>query len=109
MKTYCVYILSNTTNSVLYIGVTNNLIRRIHEHKHEKFEGFSKKYNCKKLVYYECGNSITAVINYEKRLKNWHRAWKINLIKERNPKFQDLSAGLGFDFSQPLDPEINSG
>lgn len=109
VKKYYVYIMSNSTNSVLYIGITNNLIRRIHEHKKGLFKGFSKRYKCRKLVYYDSSKYVDQAIAYEKKLKNWRRQWKINLIKKTNSDFCDLSQDFGFDFSQSLDPEINSG
>ena len=92
MKKICaVYILTNSTNSTFYIGVTSNLPKRIWEHKNKVVDGFSNKYNLHKLVYYELTENIEAAINREKQLKNWHRDWKINLIKENNPEFCDLS------------------
>jgi len=90
-KKYYVYILTNKLNNVLYIGVTNDLIRRIFEHKNKLVEGFTKKYNLRKLVYYEVTNNIESAINREKQLKNWHRDWKINLINQFNPDWKDLS------------------
>ena len=90
-KTCAVYILTNYTNTTLYIGVTSNLRKRIFEHKNKLYEGFSKQYNTNKLVYYEMTESITSAIEREKQLKRWHREWKINLIKENNPEFKDLS------------------
>ena len=91
LKTYYVYILTNYTNTTFYIGVTNNLQRRISEHKNKTVKGFSNKYNLKKLVYFEETNEINIAIRREKQLKNWHREWKINLIKDKNPEFDDLS------------------
>ena len=88
---YYVYILTNRTNTVLYIWVTNNLERRINEHKLWLVDGFTKKYKCKKLVYVEKYNSINDAIRREKQLKNWHREWKINLIKEKNPLFEEIN------------------
>lgn len=85
-----VYILTNQYNNTLYIGVTNNLIRRIYEHKNNMVEGFSKKYKLHKLVYYEQIEDITTAISREKQLKRWHRDWKENLIKEKNPTWKDL-------------------
>ncbi len=85
-----VYILSNNTNNVLYIGVTNDLIRRIYEHKEKIIAGFTQKYNVNKLIYFEIYEDIEQAIIREKQLKNWHRAWKIKLIKEHNPEFNDL-------------------
>ncbi len=91
LKSYYVYILTNKINTVLYIGVTNDLQRRVYEHKNKLVEGFSAKYNLSKLVYFEETGSIESAINREKQLKRWHRDWKINLIKENNPEFYDLS------------------
>ena len=90
-KIYYVYILSNYNESTLYIGMTNSLDRRIFEHKNKLIDGFSKKYNLSKLVYYEETNSVEQAIYREKQLKNWHREWKLNLIKEKNPEFKDLA------------------
>lgn len=83
--------MSNKNKNVFYVGVTNNLERRVFEHKTGIIEGFTKKYNCKELVYYEEFQNITDAISREKQLKNWHREWKINLIKFLNPDFIDLS------------------
>lgn len=90
-KQYYVYILTNKSNNVLYIGVTNNLVRRAFEHKNKLVEGFTKKYNLTKLVYYEVTEYMESAMNREKQLKNWHRAWKINLITQFNPEWKDLS------------------
>jgi len=90
-KQYYVYILTNKSNNVLYIGVTNDLIRRLFEHKTKLVEGFTKKYNLQKLVYYEATNEIESAIKREKQLKNWHRGWKMNLIDQFNPNWRDLS------------------
>ena len=91
LKSYYVYILTNKTNNVLYIGVTNDLERRVYEHKNKLVEGFTAKYNLSKLVYFKETGSIESAILREKQLKRWHRDWKINLIKEKNPEFNDLS------------------
>ena len=93
-RQYYVYILTNKSNKVLYIGVTNNLERRIFEHKNKLVDGFTKKYNLNKLVYYETTKNIDGAIEREKQLKNWHRAWKVNLIEEFNPPWKDLSEML---------------
>lgn len=85
-----VYIITNKVNSVLYIGVTSNLVKRIYEHKTKLSEGFSKKYNLNKLVYYEVFENIECAISREKQLKRWHREWKFNLIKDFNPQLEDL-------------------
>ena len=93
-KTFAVYIMTNYKNTTLYIGVTSNLQRRVWEHKNKVVKGFTEKYNINKLVYYEITDSIESAIIREKQLKNWHRDWKINLIKEINPEFKDLSLDL---------------
>lgn len=90
-KTYYVYILTNLSNKVLYIGMTNNLVRRMYEHKKKLVKGFTSRYNLVKLIYYETTNDITSAIKREKQLKNWHRQWKINLIRTKNPDYKDLS------------------
>lgn len=91
MKTYYIYILSNKYNNVLYVGVTNDLPRRVLEHKQKQIKGFTHKYNCTKLVYYDTTDDVSAAITREKELKNWHREWKENLINEFNPKWEDLT------------------
>ena len=93
MKTYYVYIISNHSKTV-YIGVTNNLIRRMYEHKNKLVDGFSKRYKLNKLVYLEECNEIGSAILREKQLKNWRREWKVNLIESVNPKWEDLSNGF---------------
>jgi putative endonuclease len=90
-KTYYVYILASDTNGTIYIGVTNDLKRRIFEHKNNLVKGFTQKYNVHKLVWYESTNSIDSAIQREKQLKRWNRNWKIRLIEERNPQWKDLS------------------
>ena len=91
MKAYWVYILASQKNGTLYIGVTNDLERRIIEHKQELTEGFSKMYDVKMLVYFEQTPDVDAAIAREKQLKNWHRQWKINLVQSVNPEWKDLS------------------
>jgi putative endonuclease len=92
--------MSNYDNSVLYIGVTNNLVRRVSEHiEKQKLKGkkkpFTFKYNCNRLVYYEDFNSINQAIEREKQLKNWKREWKNELVERRNPNWSDLSRMIG--------------
>ena len=89
MKQYYVYIMSNKSKT-LYTGVTNNLERRVYEHKNKLNEGFTKKYNITKLVYFEVTNSIEEAIKREKQLKNWKRQWKIELIESVNKEWEDL-------------------
>ena len=91
---YFVYILSNNFNNVLYIGVTNDLQRRVYEHKNKLVEGFTEKYNVDKLVYYEATESIETAILREKQLKKWRREKKITLIEHINPKWLDLSVDI---------------
>ena len=99
-----VYIMTNYANTTFYIGVTNNLLRRIWEHKTKAIEGFTSRYNIKKLVYFELTDNIEDALNREKQLKNWKRQWKIDLIKKDNPEFKDLSYDIGY-----TDPESSSG
>ena len=88
---YYVYLLTNNTGTVLYIGVTNDLLRRMYEHKHKLDPGsFTAKYDVHKLVYYECTNDVRAAIEREKQLKGWNRARKNKLVESRNPKWEDL-------------------
>jgi putative endonuclease len=91
MKTPCVYFLTNKNNTVIYIGVTSNLIKRIYEHKTGKYKGFTLKYNCDKLVYYETFQSITEAILREKQLKAGNRKKKEDLINKNNSDWLDLS------------------
>jgi len=91
MKNYYVYILSNEART-LYIGVTNNLERRLHEHKNKLINGFTKKYNLTKLVYYETTTNVWDAIAREKQLKGWVRIKKIILIEECNPGWDNLSS-----------------
>lgn len=88
---YYVYILTNKYNSVLYIGMTNNLSRRVYEHKNKLIDGFTKKYNTDKLVYYEYTNSVESAIRREKEIKKWRREKKEKLIKIMNPGWIDLT------------------
>lgn len=89
---YAVYILTNKKNGTLYIGMTGNLERRIFEHKNKVNEGFTKKYNLDKLVYFEIHQYVNDAITREKRLKAWKRQWKINLIEEKNPDWNDIAS-----------------
>lgn len=88
---YFVYILTNRTNKVLYIGVTNNLERRVYEHKNGLIKGFTKLYNIHKVVYFEQFDRVEDTLLNEKRLKGWLRSKKIELIVSNNPTWKDLS------------------
>ena len=90
MKTYYVYCLSNINNRVLYIGVTNDLLRRVYEHKHHLVSGFTAKYNVTKLIYFEQTDDAQSAIRREKQLKGWRREKKENLINQFNPEWKDL-------------------
>lgn len=92
-RSYFVYILASRRNGTLYVGVTNNLLRRVYEHKTDFNEGFTKKYGVHRLVYFEETNDISQAILREKQLKKWYRKWKIQLIKKENPEWKDLSEG----------------
>jgi putative endonuclease len=87
---YHVYILANERNGTLYIGVTNNLVRRVYEHKNNLVKGFTEKYGLHKLVYFESVEDITSAITREKQLKKWERNWKLSLIEKINPEWRDL-------------------
>ncbi|MCL1076618.1 GIY-YIG nuclease family protein [Parashewanella spongiae] len=89
-KQPCVYILASKRNGTLYIGVTSNLIKRIWEHKNNIVEGFTQKYSVHRLVYFEQHDNMESAITREKQLKAWKRQWKINLIEETNPSWNDL-------------------
>jgi putative endonuclease len=90
MKQYFVYILTNYSNEVIYVGVTSNLTKRVFEHKNKLIDGFTKKYNVNKLVYYERFEDALSAITREKQLKAGSRQKKLNLITKENPQFDDL-------------------
>lgn len=89
-KEYCVYIMTNIHNTVLYTGVTNDLARRVYEHKNGLGSAFAKKYNVHKLVYYEVGDNIQSVLAREKQIKGGSRQKKIDLINNLNPDWKDM-------------------
>jgi putative endonuclease len=89
-NTYYVYILASKRNGTLYTGVTNNLLRRVSEHKSGAVDGFTKKYEVDKLVYFESTNDVRVAITREKQIKKWLRKWKIKLIEAQNPEWKDL-------------------
>ncbi|HUI30191.1 MAG TPA: GIY-YIG nuclease family protein [Candidatus Acidoferrales bacterium] len=93
-KRYYVYIMSNKTNTVLYTGMTNNLLRRVHEHREKLVKGFTARYHVTKLVYYEMTNDVRGAISREKQIKAGSRQKKIDLIVSMNPKWKDLHDGL---------------
>jgi len=90
-RTYYVYLLTNWNNKVIYVGITNDLERRIYEHKKKFVKGFAEKYNVNKLVYYEQTPDINAALNREKEIKKWRREKKNRLVVNTNPLWRDLS------------------
>ena len=94
LKSYFVYILASEKNGTLYVGVTNDLARRMYEHKHGLVDGFAKKYGIKTLVYFETGESAEGAIAREKTIKHWTRAKKLKTIESANPLWRDLSKDL---------------
>ena len=91
---YYVYILANKRNGTLYIGVTNNLERRVYEHGQGLVEGFTKKYHIHHLIYHEVTTDINAALQREKQLKKWSRKWKLELIEKDNSDWKDLITGV---------------
>lgn len=101
---FYVYILTNWNDQVMYIGMTNNLERRLYEHKNKLVDGFTKKYNVNKLVYYEHGNDVHAAIAREKEIKKWRREKKNNFVIKMNPEWKDLS----LEWQAPADSVIST-
>jgi putative endonuclease len=93
-QNYCVYILASKMGGTLYIGVTNNLVRRVYEHRSDFVKSFTEKYGVHRLVYFEQFDDAQSAIQREKRLKKWNRAWKIRLIEETNPRWDDLYSSI---------------
>lgn len=94
MKYFCVYLLVSSKNGTLYLGVTSDLVKRVHEHKSGVVDGFSKRYGTHRLVWYEPHDSAESAIKREKQIKKWKRAWKIELIESSNLAWQDLFESL---------------
>ena len=90
LKQPCVYILASKRNGTLYVGVTSDLVQRVWQHKNDMFEGFTKRYCVHSLVWYEVHDTMECAISRENAIKEWKRAWKLRLIEERNPTWQDL-------------------
>lgn len=87
---YYVYIMASKRNGILYTGITNDLVRRVYEHKNYLVEGFTKKYKVHMVVYFECIQDVNVAISREKCIKKWYRDWKINLIEKNNSQWNDL-------------------
>lgn len=86
--------MTSGENGTIYIGVTSNLLNRVHQHKNKEIKGFTEKYNVDKLVYYEIFSDSLSAISREKHIKKWNREWKIRLIEENNPRWKDLFKDL---------------
>ena len=99
MASFYVYLLTNRNNKVMYVGVTNNLVRRVHEHKTRQVPGFTEKYKVDRLVYFEETSDIRAAIAREKEIKKWRREKKNQLVVSTNPEWRDLSQGWFGDLS----------
>ena len=99
-----VYILASAFRGTIYIGVTSDLMRRIWEHREGAQSGFTTRYSVYRLVHFEDFADMYSAISREKQLKRWHRQWKINLIEEKNPHWEDLAVNLGFE---PLVERVN--
>ena len=96
-KQPCVYILASGKHGTLYIGVTSNLLARLHQHRAGLIEGFTSRYGVHRLVWFEKADTMEAAIGREKQLKKWNRDWKLRLIEENNPGWVDLAINLGFE------------
>jgi len=93
-RAFYVYILASKRNGTLYIGVTNDLVRRVYEHKHDAVAGFTQKYGVHRLVYFERYSDAPTAIRREKTMKFWRRQWKLNKIEDMNPTWRDLYEGI---------------
>jgi putative endonuclease len=96
-KEPCVYILASQPYGTIYIGVTSNLLARLYQHRSGTKPGFTSRYGIFRLVRFEMFGDMETAIAREKQLKRWHRNWKINLIEQDNPRWEDLAVGLGFE------------
>ena len=111
LKSYYVYILASGRNGTLYVGVTNDLVRRVAEHKSAEAKGFTKRYDVMRLVWFDETPDVNAALQREKTMKKWPRAYKLNVIEELNPQWRDLYEDL-LDRPQsesPLDPGTRPG
>jgi putative endonuclease len=92
-----VYLLASQRNGTLYVGVTSDLLTRIHQHRHGLIPGFTREYRVKLLVWFEQHATMEAAITCEKRIKKWNRSWKFEMIEARNPEWRDLAEEFGFE------------
>jgi putative endonuclease len=89
-RVYYVYVLASQIGGTLYVGVTSDLVRRVYQHREKLVKGFTQRYGVGRLVYYEAFGDVSAAIRREKQMKRWNRAWKVRLIEEKNPNWDDL-------------------
>ena len=99
-----VYMMASKRNGTNYTGVTSNLAKRVHEHRSGTFAGFTKRYDLKRLVWFEVHDRLDTAIAREKQIKNWKRSWKLELIEKTNPGWRDLAEDLGFETLQMASP-----
>lgn len=97
MKQPCVYILASGRHGTLYTGVTSDLMARLHQHREGLIKGFTSRYGITHLAWFEMHETMDAAITREKRIKQWNRDWKLDLIERSNPEWVDLAIGLGFE------------
>lgn len=100
----CTYILASGRLGTIYVGVTSDLLARLHQHRAGEVPGFTSRYDAVRLVRFEMFDDMVSAIARDKQLKRWHREWKINLIESDNPQWDDLAVGLGFDPIPPRSP-----
>ena len=93
-RAYYVYVLASRIGGTLYVGVTNDLVRRVSQHREKLVKGFTKKHGVDRLIYYEAYGEVGAAIRREKQMKRWNRAWKVRLIEEKNPNWDDLYSSI---------------
>ena len=93
-RQYYVYLLTNKPYGTFYVGITNDLVRRIWEHRNDLVDGFTKEHRLHRLVWYEVHGDVVEAITREKRIKKWHRDWKVNLVQRMNPEWDDLYEGI---------------
>jgi putative endonuclease len=106
-----VYIVASGFHGTIYTGVTSNLFQRIYQHREATFRGFTSRYGCVRLVWFETGGSMEGAIRREKQIKNWTRAWKVALIEKDNPTWRDLAEDFGFEplIQRKVDPGSSPG
>ncbi len=103
-KIPCVYIVASQRNGTIYTGVTSNLLGRVVQHRTKAFKGFTADHDCHILVWFEVHETMESAIVREKRIKNWRRSWKLELIETDNPRWRDLAVDLGLDPFNPIPP-----